>query len=86
MRQSIRQCWNVDVNAANVPAVEVRVQMRPDGTVEEATVVDTARFASDPAFNAAARRALRAVAKPHLPTVSFAAKRLSELPKHPVCL
>ena len=64
VREAIRYCWNVDVYAADVPAVEVRVAMRPNATVEEASIVDVARYNADAAFRAAADRALRAVVNP----------------------
>ena len=64
VRDAIRDCWNVDIHAANVPAVEVRVLMRSNATVEEATIIDVDRYHADTVFRAAADRALRAVVNP----------------------
>jgi hypothetical protein len=64
VRRAIRGCWNVDANAADVPAVEVVVRMRADGTVASANVADGARYGRDQAFRVAADRALRAVRNP----------------------
>ena len=66
VRQRIRQCWNVDPNALQTGdmVVEVRVVMRPDRTVETASVVDEARLSRDSGFRAAAEAARRAVLNP----------------------
>ena len=60
VRQAIRPCWNVDPGATGGTAVLINVIMRSDGMVERAEVADQGRYAADPAFRAAAIRALRA--------------------------
>ena len=43
--------------------VQLRIQMRPDGTVQSVTIEDQARLAGDPLFRAVAESARRAVDK-----------------------
>ena len=45
------------------PAVEIKVELLPDGTVSSARVVNPDRMQADPAFRDAAEAALRAVRK-----------------------
>ncbi len=44
--------------------IEVKAAVNPDGTVREAAIVDTGRYAADPFFRAAADSAKRAVLNP----------------------
>src|SRR6516162_1569405 len=79
VRQQIARCWNVPAGARDAKdlVVEVRVNVDPDGTVRQATIVDQARLGSDPFFRAAAESARRAFFNPlcrplHLPLEKYA--------------
>ncbi|NBC31362.1 MAG: hypothetical protein GVY13_01675 [Alphaproteobacteria bacterium] len=61
---AIRPCWNIDPAARDIGEVQIRVTLRRDRSVVDAEVVDRARYNSDPAFRAAANRALRAALNP----------------------
>lgn len=64
VRQAIRPCWNIDPGARDVGEVMIRVTLRRDRSVVDAEILDRGRYASDPAFRAAADRALRATLNP----------------------
>jgi outer membrane biosynthesis protein TonB len=66
IREQIARCWNVPAGARDAKdlVVEIRVVVDPDGTVRQATIVDQARFGSDPFFRAAAESARRAFFNP----------------------
>lgn len=66
LRRQLSQCWNVLSGAkyAEDLAVEVRVMVNPDRTVQQATVLDQSRYGRDPHFRAAADAALRALRNP----------------------
>jgi len=66
VREQIARCWNVPAGARDAKdlVVEIRVVVDPDGTVRQATIVDQARFGSDPFFRAAAESARRAFFNP----------------------
>lgn len=59
----LRACWNLDPGAkgAQNMIVEVRAYLNQDGSLKEARVIDTGRYASDPHFRAVADSARRAV-------------------------
>lgn len=63
LRRQLEQFWNPPIGAPNPESlvVEVLIEMNPDRTVRNATVVDTARFSGDRFYRAAADAALRAV-------------------------
>ncbi len=65
IREQIERCWNVPAGARDAKdlVVEVRVQMNQDGTVRQATIVDSGRM-SDPLWRAAAESARRAFFNP----------------------
>lgn len=66
LRSAIKQCWAVPaglLDARNI-AVEVHIELNPDGTVLSASIVDQARLAKDPNFKIAADAAYRAVVDP----------------------
>ena len=74
IREQIARCWNVPagVRDAKDLVIEIRVAVAPDGTVQQATILDRSRYASDPVFRAAAESARRALFNPlctplHLP-------------------
>jgi outer membrane biosynthesis protein TonB len=66
LRQQLSQCWNVLAGAryAEDLVVDMKLFMNPDRTVQQASVVDTARYNSDDIFRAAADSALRAIRDP----------------------
>ena len=57
-------CWNPPPLGGQDLIVEIRVVMRPDGTVESARVLDEARFETDPVFRTLAESAWRAAMNP----------------------
>jgi hypothetical protein len=61
----VDRCWNGPANAGDAKdlVVVIRVIVDPDGTVQQATIVDQARL-SDPMFRLAAERARRAFFNP----------------------
>ncbi|HTT81424.1 MAG TPA: hypothetical protein VMF86_17280 [Stellaceae bacterium] len=66
LRQQIERCWDVPAGARDAKdlVVEIKAAVNPDGTVRTATIIDTARYATDPFFRAAADSAKRAVLDP----------------------
>ncbi len=62
VRNKIRPCWNTIGGPGAI--VQFKVEMNPDGTVMKASVVDGQRYASDPAFRAAADAGHRAITNP----------------------
>ncbi len=58
-------CWNPPPLGAQDMIVEIRVVMRPDGTVEAAQVLDEARYRSDTVFRSLAESAWRAAMNPN---------------------
>jgi len=64
--QQIERCWNVPAGARDAKDldIEIKAVVNQDGTVRQATIVDTGRYASDPFFRAAADSAKRAVLNP----------------------
>jgi len=62
----IAECWNPPVGAKDAKdlVIKLSVFMRPDGTVEDARIVDMVRYAADGFFRAAADSAVRAVKNP----------------------
>jgi hypothetical protein len=66
IREQISRCWNIPAGARDAKdlVVEIRVAVLPDGTVQQATIVDQGRAAADPFFRAAAESARRAFFNP----------------------
>lgn len=67
LRQQIGKCWNLPAGARNPEelVVEVWVALNPDGTLQQAKVIDNSGRASrDPFYRAAAEAALRALLNP----------------------
>jgi len=64
--QQIERCWNVPAGARDAQDlnIEIKAAVNPDGTVRQAEIVNTGRYASDPYFRAAADSAKRAVLNP----------------------
>ncbi len=66
IREQISRCWNIPAGARDAKdlVVELRVEVGPDGMVQQATIVDQGRLAGDPFFRAAAESARRALFNP----------------------
>lgn len=67
LRRQLSQCWNILAGAeyAENLAVELRVFMNPDRTVNNAVVLDKLRYNTDSPYRAAADAALRALRNPN---------------------
>ena len=65
-RHQLEPCWNIPTGAkyAENLAVEIRVVMNRDMTVNQASVLDKGRYNRDTAFRAAADSAMRALKNP----------------------
>jgi membrane protein involved in colicin uptake len=63
IRRQIEPCWNVPSGAryAENLVVSIKIELDQTGAVRTATVVDSGRASSDPAYRAAAESARRAV-------------------------
>ncbi len=66
LRQQLAGCWNVFAGAAEAHdlAVDIRVIVNADRTVQRASIMDESRYNSDDRYRAAAESALRAVRDP----------------------
>ncbi|MBI1327927.1 MAG: hypothetical protein GC136_09830 [Alphaproteobacteria bacterium] len=66
LRQQLSGCWNVlaGANDAGDLAVDVRLTIGADRVVQQAEIIDMARYNSDGYFRAAADGAIRAVRNP----------------------
>ncbi|MDR3516265.1 MAG: hypothetical protein P4M00_10630 [Azospirillaceae bacterium] len=79
VRHQIEGCWNIPTGAPagkGSGSVTIRLALNPDGTILRASIVDTARMATDSFYRAAAESALRAVLNPkcsplHLPPEKY---------------
>jgi hypothetical protein len=65
VRQQINRCWilPVGIDGIDEMAVRLRIQVRPDRTVQNVAIEEQGRLASDPLFRAVAESARRAVDK-----------------------
>ena len=66
LRQQIERCWDIPVGARDAQDlnIEIKAVVGRDGTVQQAAIVDTGRYAADPFFRAAADSAKRALLNP----------------------
>jgi hypothetical protein len=66
LRRQIERCWNPPAGAPKAEnlVVEVKLAINPDGTVQRAQIVDTARMSRDPFYRAAAESVRRAIKSP----------------------
>jgi len=66
IRRHFEKCWNIPAGAREAEdlAVQIRVTMAPDATVQQATIVPDSRLMTDGFYRAAAESALRAVLHP----------------------
>jgi len=64
--QQIERCWVVPAGARDADnlIIEIKAVVNPDGTVRQATIIDSGRYAADAFFRAAADSAKRAVLNP----------------------
>ncbi|MBV9826762.1 MAG: cell envelope integrity protein TolA [Alphaproteobacteria bacterium] len=64
--QQIERCWVVPAGARDADnlVIEIKASVNPDGSVTQASIVDSGRYGSDPFFRAAADSAKRAVLNP----------------------
>src|SRR6516165_9849739 len=62
-RGRLASCWYIDPNKVqgNLPMVEIKTELLPDGTVKSVEIVDAQRMESDAAFREMATSARRAV-------------------------
>jgi len=66
VRQQIQRCWNLPAGAkdAHTMIISIRMVMNPDGTVQQARVLDNAKMSTDPFYRAMAESAQRAALNP----------------------
>ncbi len=66
IRRHFEKCWNIPAGARDAEdlAVQIRVAMAPDATVQRAEIVPDSRLLTDGFYRAAAESALRAVLHP----------------------
>ena len=63
LRRQIGGCWNLPAGLEGIEnlVVQLRIQVRPDRTVQRVTIQDQGRPGGDPTFRAVAESARRAV-------------------------
>lgn len=66
VRQQIEECWNVP-KSAQLPPVEVTLDLDRNGAVKNIEIVDKHSYASDPAFRAVADSLAVAAHNPRCP-------------------
>lgn len=66
VRQQIQRCWNLPAGAkdAHTMIIAIRMVMNPDGTVQQARILDQSRMGTDPFYRTMAESALRATLNP----------------------
>jgi len=66
IRRHFEKCWNIPAGAREAEnlAVDIRVSLAPDATVQRAEYVDPGKLNGDPFYRAAAESAMRAVLAP----------------------
>lgn len=66
VRRQIQRCWNLPAGAKNAHEmiISIRMAMNPDGTVQQARILDDARMSTDPFYRTMAESALRAALNP----------------------
>jgi hypothetical protein len=74
VREQLRPCFNPPFGAKEKPdlVTDIKVVMNPDGTVQQAQIVDQGQYAGDPIYRAIADSGIRALKNPqcsplHLP-------------------
>jgi len=66
VRQQIQRCWNLPAGAkdAHTMIISIRMVMNPDGSVQQARILDQAKMSTDPFYRTMAESALRATLNP----------------------
>lgn len=66
LRRQLAGCWSVPAGGRDIDtmSVDIRLRIRPDRTLESATILDQSRYNSDSFFRAFADSAVRAVRNP----------------------
>ena len=80
LRRQISQCWLAPIGARDAQnlVVEILIDVNPDRTVQQATIVDQSRVATDGFYRAAAEAALRAVRNPKCSPLELPADKYDE--------
>jgi hypothetical protein len=73
IREQLRPCFNPPFGAKEKPdlVADIRVVMNPDGTVQQARVVDQGQYAGDPIYRAIADSGIRALRNPQCSPLRF---------------
>ncbi len=73
IREQLRPCFNPPFGAKEKPdlVADIRVVMNPDGTVQQARVVDQGQYNSDPIYRAIADAGVRALKNPQCSPLRF---------------
>ena len=66
VRQQIQRCWNLPAGAkdAHTMIIAIRMVMNPNGTVQQARILDQSKIGTDPFYRTMAESALRAALNP----------------------
>jgi len=66
VRQQIQRCWNLPAGAkdAHKMIISIRMVMNPDGSVQQARILDQAQMSTNPFYRTMAESALRATLNP----------------------
>ena len=66
VRQQIQRCWNLPAGAkdAHTMIISIRMVMNPDGSVQQARILDQAKMSTNPFYRTMAESALRATLNP----------------------
>lgn len=77
VREKLRPCFNPPFGAKESPdlVADIRVVMNPDGTVQQARIVDTGRYGGDQVYRALADSGVRALKNPECSPLPLPADR-----------
>jgi len=77
VREQLRPCFNPPFGAKESPdlVADIRVVMNPDGTVQQANLVDTGRYGGDQVYRALADSGIRALKNPRCSPLPLPADR-----------
>ena len=83
IREQIARCWNIPAGARDAKdlVVEIRVQVEPDGTVQQATIVDQGRLRRSVLPRRGGKRPARLV-QSAVPAAASAAGQIRDLEGH----
>ncbi len=73
IREQLRPCFNPPFGAKEKPdlVADIRVVMNPDGTVQQAKIVDQGQYSADPIYRAIADSGIRALRNPQCSPLRF---------------